>query len=259
MHRHYVPTSTLEETHPALDRANSRHFLNVLRLRRGDEVELFDGRGAEATFTITDASRGCVTLERKGDVIRHSPPRCKLVLGACISKGKRMEWTIEKAVELGASKIIPIASRNSVVRLDEGDDEDKRERWLRIAIDAARQCGSPFVPEISKPLGFDEAMRHFLMVPEEESEIFAGALQPDSIPFRDALAQVRTSGKVINSVAWLVGPEGDFSPDEYEHMRTNRVRFVSLGELILRTETAAIYGLCVLGAEYMQNPRVSRS
>ena len=81
--------------------------------------------------------------------------------------------------------------------------------------------------------------------------IFAGALQPDAIPFLDALAALRASGRAIRSAVWLVGPEGDFSPDEYDALRAAGVAFVSLGDLVLRTETAAIYGLCVLGAEFL--------
>ena len=247
MHRHFVATEILEKARVTLDHADSRHFLNVLRLKKGDEVQLFDGYGAEANCLIAEASRGCVTLDRKGEVVRHSPFPCRLVLGACVSKGKRMEWTIEKAVELGVSEIIPIASRFSVVRLEKDDHEDKRERWRRIAIDAARQCGAHFVPDIHEPLDFDAAMK---MVVENDIA-FAGALQPDAIPLREALAAHRAEERETKSVVWLVGPEGDFSPDEYADMRSRGIKFVSLGDLVLRTETAAIYGLCVLGAEFL--------
>ncbi len=252
MHRHFVPAETLRETRVALDHANSRHFLNVLRLGRGDEVELFDGQGATARYRIADAARGGVTLERQGDVVRHPRPACRLVLGACISKGKRMEWTVEKAVELGASEIIPIASRFSVVRLDDEGGAEKRERWMRIAIDAARQCSAVYLPEITEPMDLDTALRRLASSHDTaQTALFAGALQPDAIPFRDALAALRASGRAVQSAAWLVGPEGDFSPDEYDALRAAGVAFVSLGDLVLRTETAAIYGLCVLGAEFL--------
>ena len=249
MHRHFVPTETLKDERITLDHANSRHFLNVLRLKRGDEVELFDGRGATARCVIADASRGCVSLERQGAVVHRPPPACRLILGACISKGKRMEWTIEKAVELGVSEIVPIASQNSVVRLDDESGAEKRERWTRIAIDAARQCGAAWVPEIAEPLSLDGALARLNSL--DGAALFAGALQPDAIPFREALAAIRASGRTIGAAAWLVGPEGDFSSDEYAALRTAGAAFVSLGELVLRTETAAIYGLCVLGAEYL--------
>ena len=249
MHRHFVHPETLREERIALDHANSRHFLNVLRLKRGDEVELFDGRGATARCVIADASRGCVSLERQGEVVHHPPPRCRLILGACVSKGKRMEWTVEKAVELGVAEILPIASRNSVVRLDDEGGAEKRERWTRIAIDAARQCGAAWVPEIDEPLPLEESLAR--LAPGDGTALFAGALQPDAIPFRDALAAIRASGRTIAAAAWLVGPEGDFSAEEYDALRAAGAAFVSLGDPVLRTETAAIYGLCVLGAEYL--------
>ena len=252
MHRHFVQSETLRDQRITLDHANSRHFLNVLRLGRGDEVELFDGRGATARYVIADASRGCVSLERQGEVVHRPPPRCHLILGACVSKGKRMEWTVEKAVELGVAQIMPIASRNSVVRLDDEGGAEKRERWTRIAIDAARQCGTAWVPEIAEPLTLDEALSRLAAL--DRAALFAGALQPDAIPFRDALTAIRTSGRTIDAAAWLVGPEGDFSPEEYDALRSAGASFVSLGDLILRTETAAIYGLCVLGAEYLVRP-----
>ncbi len=250
MNRHFVPTEKLTGERIALDHANSRHFFNVLRLKRGDEVELFDGHGATARCVIAEASRGCVTLERRGDVVRRPPPRCRLVLCACISKGKRMEWTIEKAVELGVAEILPISSDYSVVRMDEEGGADKRERWTRIAIDAARQCGAARVPAIAEPMPLDAVLKRFVPA-TEGTALFAGALQPDAVPMRDALAAIRVSGRAIDTAVWFVGPEGDFSPAEYDALRAAGIAFVSLGDLVLRTETAAIYGLCVLGAEYL--------
>ena len=250
MNRHFVPTETLNGERIALDHANSRHFLNVLRLKRGDEVELFDGHGATARCVIAEASRGCVTLERRGDVVRRPLPRCRLVLCACISKGKRMEWTIEKAVELGVAEILPIASDYSVVRMDEEGGADKRDRWTRIAIDAARQCGAAWVPTIAEPMRLADVLGRFAQA-TDGTALFAGALQPDAVPMREALAAIRGSGRTIDTAVWFVGPEGDFSPAEYDALRAAGIAFVSLGDLVLRTETAAIYGLCVLGAEYL--------
>lgn len=247
MHRHRVETSEISKEIVALDRAGARHFINVLRLKAGDEVELFDGHGASATFRLCQASTGGMSLERAGEVRVARPPRCRLVLGACVSKGKRMDWTIEKAVELGVSEIIPILSRNSVVRVESPSDaEDKRMRWERVAIDAARQCSSDFVPEIVTPMSFAEALGRMA----SSCRIFAGALTPDAVPLRDALAAARALPPP-ESVAWIVGPEGDFSVEEYGALRAAGAAMVSLGRLVLRTETAAMYGLCVFGSEWL--------
>ena len=254
MHRHLVPPEALRGGRLTLDRADARHFQSVLRLGRGDAVELFDGQGATARFVITDVARGHLALERQGDVVLHPRPPCRLVLGACISKGKRMEWTVEKAVELGAAEIIPIASRFSVVRFDDEGGAEKRARWARIAADAARQCSAVYLPEIVEPLTLDDALRRFAAGGDPAGTVlFAGALQPDAIPFRDALDARRAAGGAVRTAVWLVGPEGDFAPEEYAALRAAGATFVSLGDLVLRTETAAIYGLCVLGAAYLVN------
>ncbi|MBQ7722198.1 MAG: 16S rRNA (uracil(1498)-N(3))-methyltransferase [Kiritimatiellae bacterium] len=248
MHRHLVTTDAISAGRITLDRSEARHFATVLRLGAGDDVELFDGKGSTARFRIVASERSSMTLERQGDARLTPPPQCRLILGACISKGKRMDWTIEKAVELGAAEIIPIASRFSVVRV--ADDEAKRERWERIAIDAARQSSAAYLPEITEPMSFDDAMAR-IDDGDPGTAIFAGALQPDAIPLRDAIAARRALPCPVRRAAWLVGPEGDFSPEEYAEMRRRSFNFVSLGDTVLRTETAAIYGLCVLGAEYL--------
>lgn len=255
MHRHRVSAEELGRARIPLDRAAARHFVNVLRLRAGDEVELFDGCGAAATFRLEQdaaqpadapapARRAGLVLARVGEVRRQAARGCRLVLGACVSKGRRMDWTVEKAVELGVAEIVPILSTNCVVKV--GDDEAKRERWERVATDAARQCGADFVPEIAAPLPFDEALARLAA----ECRLYAGALTPDAILLRDALARDRAQPPPA-AVAWLVGPEGDFSPAEYEALRHAGAALVSLGPLVLRTETAALYGLCVLGSEWL--------
>lgn len=246
MHRHYVTTETLARDRIELSHAESRHFAGVLRLREGDHVQLFDGRGAVAECAIASVVRGAVTLERVGEATVHPRPRCRLTLAACISKGARMDWTIEKAVELGASAILPVASERSVVRIAPGEEEEKRGRWVRVAIDAARQCDAVWLPEIAPPLPFPDALARI----SAEGPVIAGALQPDAVPLRDALAKMRRSPAPA-AAAWCVGPEGDFSHAEYDALRAAGAIFVSLGDLVLRTETAAMYGLCVLGSEWL--------
>lgn len=260
MHRQHASAGEVAAERVHLDRDAARHFVNVLRLQPGAEVELFDGMGASATFVLSggdassaggDARRllreGDLWLVRVGDVRRTARGGCEIILGACISKGKRMDWTVEKAVELGASAILPIISDNCVVAF--GDDASRdahRERWSRIAIDAARQCSAAYVPEVLPPAGFTDALA---TLAAKGAELYAGGLVPDAVPLGDALAERRAS-PAPGRAAWLVGPEGDFSAREYDALRAAGARLVSLGDLVLRTETAAIYGLCVLGCEW---------
>lgn len=243
MHRHYVKSEELRQDSLKLDHAGSRHFLNVLRLRPGDEVELFDGKGFAATFSL----RAGGILERSGELRETPHNKTRLIMAPCISKGKRMDWTLEKAVELGIDGFYPILSKNSVIKISPDDVDDKLARFERVAIDAARQCGSSFLPVISKPLSFTETLAK---LKEEGTVIFAGALTDDAIPMREALSVERLRPAPA-AVAWLVGPEGDFTSEEYDALRKADARMVNLGKLILRTETAAIYGLCVLAQEWL--------
>ena len=250
MHRLFVPADELRADRVVLGRAEARHFTLVLRLREGDEVELFDGNGAAATFRIEAAGKSGAELLRVGDLRRQPRPSPALVLGACVSKGSRFDWTIEKAVELGAARILPILSRNCVVRFaNAADAEEKRLRWEKIAIDATRQCGTNFLPEIAAPLPFDAALAALA-----GDALFAGALTPDAVPIRDAAQRLQADAPDGGrAIAWLVGPEGDFSEAEYDALRKAGARLVSLGPLVLRTETAAIFGLCYLSAAFARS------
>lgn len=265
MHRQFATTEDVTAECVALTREAGRHLVTVLRLEPGDKVELFDGNGASATFRLSSqegvqgeesprplAARtllreGMLVLRREGEVRHAAKRQTPLVLAACISKGARMDWTVEKAVELGATRIIPIRSDNCVVSFrNAADAESHRARWRRIATDAARQCGASFIPEIDAPVALDEALA---ALANARAALFAGGLVPDAIPFRAALDARRAAG-TPEAVAWLVGPEGDFSPREYGALRAAGTALVSLGPLVLRTETAAIFGLCVLATEW---------
>lgn len=247
MHRHYVGRETLERARVELPRAESRHLATVLRLKRGDKVRLFDGLGGDRVFEVASSGRDAFVLESAGELVRHAPPRCRVTLGACVSKGRRMDWTVGKAVELGASEIVPITSEFSVVRADgPAEAAAKRERWMRIAIDAARQSDAAFLPVISPPLPFDEALARIIRA----DVVIAGALLPEARPLREVMAGLRAKPPPATA-AWMTGPEGDFSPREYRALREAGVSLATLGGQVLRAETAAMYGLCVLGAEWL--------
>ncbi len=246
MHRHPVTPEQLNEPRLVLDRTEARHLLTVLRVRDGDEIGLFDGRGRTVTCRVAAGGRHGLTLEHAAPVAAHPPPACRLTLCPCVSKGKRMDWTMEKAAELGASRILPILSGHAVVQVDSpAEAEDKRERWQRIVIEATRQCGSAWVPEVAPPLPFDAALPRIRAI----HPLFVAALTPDARPLREVIAGQSPSPP--REAAWLVGPEGDFTAGELECLRAAGGLFVSLGRSVLRTETAAIYGLAVLGAAWL--------
>ena len=190
-----------------------------------------------------------------------------------------MDWTLEKAVELGVARIVPVISDRTIVRVDADDREAKADRWMRIAEEAARQCGRAWLPEILTPRSFKES----LALVQQTTPTFVAALTPDAQPLRDFLLSgtrgsgvgVQGSGRAWVSdpakarsenvalpppasllpppsqAGWFVGPEGDFTPDELQRLLDVGAIPVSLGPLVLRAETACLYGLCALNCAWM--------
>ena len=252
MHRLLVDGCALGGGTAALPEA-SRHHLKVLRPKEGEKVELFDGCGAWRVFEWKDG-----TLCAAGEIRRAERPVRRLWLFACVTKGSRWDWTIEKATELGVSRIVPVISARTIVRVAEGEREAKRARWTRVAEDAARQSDAKWLPEVLAPVGFAEAVRM-----AAECECYVGALSDP--PPQDVLTEVLrgaggdarspsvparspgASGGSPRPLAVFVGPEGDFTPEELAAVSAAATP-VGFGPTILRAETAAIYGLSVLKA-----------
>ncbi|MDD5707604.1 MAG: RsmE family RNA methyltransferase [Kiritimatiellae bacterium] len=244
MHRHFVTPAQLNEPVLTLPRDEARHLLDVLRVRVGEAVELCDGAGRRVSCRVSAMARHGLTLEHVAAPSSLPPLPCRLTLCACVCK--RMDWTIEKAVELGAARIVPVLSERCVIRLDgEADRLDKRARWERVALDAARQCGAAWLPRIETPLPFAEVVALLAGC----RPLLVAALTPDARPLRTALTDWR-SRPAPAEAAWVTGPEGDFTPGELQELKAAGGELVSLGRQVLRAETAAIYGLCVLGAEW---------
>ena len=235
MHRLFVETSELESDSPALARASAKH-LRVLRPKDGEEIELFDGAGR---------SRVCVfergALSPVGGVSA-SPRPTPMTLFACVTKGSRWDWTVEKATELGATRIVPVISERTIVRIPREDREAKRERWMRIAEDAARQSDAKWLPEIMAPVDFAASLPLV-----RETTCFVGALvKPTPRSLLQALMQgLGNRRPAAGGLAVFVGPEGDFTPDELSVL-CEVATPVTFGATILRAETAAIYGLSVV-------------
>lgn len=246
-HRHFIETARLKQAIVELAREEARHLQTVLRLRDGDAIELFDGRGLTRLARATGSGRHQLTLAAAAEPVHHPPPACRLALFACVSKGARMDWTVEKAVELGVSRIVPVISEHTVVRLDETDAEGKTGRWTRVAVEAARQSGAAWLPTVDAPRPLTACLPLVAAV----SPVFVAALTPDAVPLRQVLARWR-DGPPPATAGWFVGPEGDFTPEELRLLFQEGAIPVSLGSQILRTETAAIWGLCVLGSEWLQ-------
>jgi len=210
----------------------AHHAARVLRLRDGDAVTLFDGRGGEYEANIYMPGRGHVVAEvgSRRDIEREPPLAVTLVQG--ISSGEKMDFTIQKAVELGVAAIQPVAADKSVVRLSSERAAKRLAHWRRVAIAACEQCGRNRVPEVREPL----AMERF-RASKDCSKIL---LSPDGERELRDLAR--------SPVALAVGPEAGFSAAEESYLLAAGFAKVRLGPRVLRTETAALAALAALNA-----------
>lgn len=232
---HRLPSSDLSDV-VTLSKEASRH-LNVLRPKPDETIELFDGKGSTRIYKVANAKAPLVAA---GEIKFIPAAKKRITLFACVTKGSRWDWTIEKSVELGVSRIVPVISDRCIVRLKDSEKEPKAERWRRIAEDAARQSDAAWIPEIVSPVDFKESIR----LVKECDCVFVGALtNPPPKPILSAVSE-HDEG---DSLGIFVGPEGDFTPEELSSLLEISVP-VSFGPTILRAETAAIFGVSVLAA-----------
>ncbi len=237
MTRCLVPPDALEGDACRLPPEAARHLRTVLRVRLGDALLLLDGVGGRRRVRIAALDRDGVRCAAEGPVERLPPPRTLLRIYAGIVKGARMDWLVEKAVELGATELVPVLAQRCVARFAAGETVT---RWDRIAGSALEQCGGAWRPRIAPVQSWAQVLADIRARPP----VFAALLQPGVPSAADTLAA--WSERPPASAAWIVGPEGDFTAAEQRDLLEAGAHPVGLGTRILRTETAAIYGLCAL-------------
>lgn len=247
MHRFYIAPENWNPNALVLSDAEAHHARDVLRLKRGDRAVVFNGRGREITAEIVDLAKSEVRL-RKLHESETAPLRCRITLGQAIPKGKNMDLIVQKTVEIGAVEIAPLISERTIVDLDEKEAEQKREKWQQVAIEAAKQCGQNWLPLVDRPQKLKDFFSH---QPAHDLSLI-GSLQPDALHLKNILAEYRERrGDRPQTVLMMVGPEGDFTPAELALAKSHGCLPITLGPIILRVETAAIYCLSVLSYELM--------
>ncbi|MBL34031.1 MAG: 16S rRNA (uracil(1498)-N(3))-methyltransferase [Oceanospirillaceae bacterium] len=229
--RIYPPQPLTPGSRLELDSQAATHLVRVLRLTDGDALRLFNGDGCEYAATLSDSGKKSASADITGVVREDAPLPLQLHLGQVVSKGDRMDFTIQKATELGISDITPLWSERCEVRL-KGERLDKKiEHWQKVAVSACEQSGRNVIPRIHPPLSFNdwcaqtEADLKFILHPHDQK------------PLRD-YTQPQT-------LALLVGPEGGFSETEVQQVLAAGFHGLTLGPRILRTETAALTALSV--------------
>jgi 16S rRNA (uracil1498-N3)-methyltransferase len=214
------------------------HVSRVLRLRAGEPLVLFDGRGGEFEATVQGlhGARVAVQVGAQRELERESPLVLQLVQG--ISRGERMDLVVQKATELGVAQILPVLTERSVVRLDAAQAQRKTEHWRAIAISACEQSGRNRLPQVAPPVSLAQFLR------ADTAAALRLLLSPQA-PLR--LSELpRPAGPV----SVLIGPEGGLTPQEQESARARGYEAVRMGPRVLRTETAAIVALSLLQREF---------
>ena len=232
-----VPSLERPEEAMVLRDAAAHHLGGVLRARPGEHVLLLDGQGRQLEAMVAEATRREVRLEACGSV--RTLPRIgpSVTLFQCIAKASHMEWLVEKAIELGADELVPVVSRNCVVRPAIGE---RVARWDRIADAALEQCGAAWRTEIAPAHSWSQALDRIRAF---DGSVIACALPPGTPPLRDVLA---APGALTGRYALVVGPEGDFADTELDDLHAAGARFAGLGPTVLRTDTAATAALACL-------------
>lgn len=245
MHRFYLPPERCQEVSLFLTGREAHHAVEVLRVRRDEQVAVLDGAGLEFLCAIRGWDRDRVEL---AVVVKraHRPPPCRITLLQALPKGKLIESIIQKATELGAARIVPLLAERVVATLDPTEAARKAEKWRLVAIEAIKQCGLAWLPRVEAPL----TPRQFLARGEECELPLIASLQNDRLHPREYFRAFDAEHhRPPRTVCVWIGPEGDFSPAEVEAVKSAGGLPITLGPLVLRTETAAVYCLSVINYE----------
>ena len=216
-----------------------RHIRTVLRKQPGDLLTLLDGQGKEYTVRITAIEKAEIDTEIVDRRERH-PSFPAIVLGQGLPKSDKMDLIVQKATELGVSSIVPLMTERTIVKVR--DEEKRGERWQKIAREAAMQCGRPDIPQVKAIRSFSTFIRS--LVPGPETLLL--------IPWEEGTELVKNVIRRhldATHVVVLIGPEGGFSQAEADAAKDRGFHLVSLGPNILRTETAAMAALAMIGYE----------
>ena len=236
--RFYYPQRLGNGAEVQLPVDTGNHAVRSLRLGVGDPVVLFDGHGGEYQASISRIERGMVTVKTGTFVDRSAEAPLELVLAQGLSSSERMDFTIQKAVELGVSAIQPLATERSVTKLAGERAKRKTSHWQKLSIAACEQCGRNRLVQVSEPVRFDVWLNQQSRAPDKDE--LRMLLSPD--------AHEKLGGMPANAkrIVLLAGPEGGLSASEADAALRWNFKPVRLGPRILRTETAALAALAAI-------------
>jgi len=223
----------------------AHHALHVLRVRRGEQVIVLNGVGTELTCEVQNYDRDKIQLSVTKEKQIPAPP-CPITLLQAVPKGKIIDSIIQKATELGVSRIVPLLSERVATQVDQKGARQKADKWQQVAIEAIKQCGSAWLPLVETPM----TPGQFLARGDKFDLPLVASLQPGSRHPRESFREFyKQHGRRPNSACIWIGPEGDFTADEVSAIEAGGTLPVTLGPLVLRVETAATYSLAILNYE----------
>ena len=223
-HRYF--TNNIQQNRIFIDGPDAVHIGKVLRAKPGEQLSLCDGCGTDYLAKILEITPGCIECEIISSEPSKAEPTVKITVYVGYGKGDKIEWVIQKAVELGAVRIVPFFSKYCVVKPKK--EEEKNQRYKRIALEAAKQSGRGVVPEVETAVSYKE----MLALTKQQQKSF--------LLYEGGGTSLAKELEKITTIALISGPEGGFSPEEIEAAKAAGVVIVGLGPRILRCETAPI-------------------
>lgn len=239
MYQFFVEDAQVSDGFVRIEGSDINHIKNVLRMKSGERVRISTSSGKNYYCEIAEITDSMVQADILEELTEGTELPNKIYLFQGLPKGDKMELIIQKAVELGAYEIIPVAMKNCVVKLDPKKAENKVRRWQEIAKSAAKQSKRSLIPTVQLPLTYQQAVEA------------AKELDVVLIPYENERGMAATKEAVERlaageSIGIFIGPEGGFAPEEIDAAKSEDMQLISLGKRILRTETAGLAALAIL-------------
>jgi 16S rRNA (uracil1498-N3)-methyltransferase len=236
--RVHVPGPLTSGNRHTIEGDAANHITRVLRLERGHPLTVFDGRGGEYAARIEEFRKGAVIVALGERSVPARESQLPLTLAQGVSRGERMDWVVQKATELGVTRIVPVLTERTVVKLDAKQSERKLAHWQGIAVAACEQSGRDQIPEIAAPLGLHEYLRR------TDPRATRLLLSPTGTQ------RVKDLKASEGGIIVLIGPEGGLAENEQRAALDSGFLPVRLGPRVLRTETAAVAALTLLQHQF---------
>lgn len=240
MHRFFAEPGQIGEKEIVITGADVNHIRNVLRMRTDEEVLIADGQGAEYRCKLIELNENEVRAQILWKLDGNAELASAITLFQGLPKSDKMDFIVQKCVELGVDRIVPVSTKRAVVKLDAKKEQTRLKRWNTISESAAKQSGRGVIPEVSGVMSFEKALEEakkldVLLIPYERAEHMAET--------RRVMGEIRPG----QSVGIFIGPEGGFEESEVEEAVAAGAQAITLGKRILRTETAGLAVMAMLG------------